>query len=108
MRYIYVSLITLRINFFRYLASGDLMASLAMSYRIGKSTVSGIIQETCEAIWKVLQPQVLEQPSQQDWIKIEDEFFKKWNFPHCIGAIDGKHVVIQVYLLDSLLLYINI
>ncbi|XP_018370117.1 PREDICTED: uncharacterized protein LOC108765771 isoform X2 [Trachymyrmex cornetzi] len=68
------------------------MALLAMSYRIGKSTVSGIIQETCEAIWEVLQPQVLEQPSQQDWIKIEDEFFKRWNFPHCIGAIDGKHV----------------
>ncbi|KYQ53565.1 Putative nuclease HARBI1, partial [Trachymyrmex zeteki] len=90
---------------FRYLASGDLMASLAMSYRIGKSTVSGIIQETCEAIWKVLQPQVLEQPSQQDWIKIEDEFFKKWNFPHCIGAIDGKHVVIQVYLLDRSTFY---
>ncbi|KYN50030.1 hypothetical protein ALC62_00057 [Cyphomyrmex costatus] len=86
----------------RYLASGDLMASLAMSYRIGKSTVSGIIQDTCEAIWKVLQQYVLDQPSQQDWIKIEDEFFRRWNFPHCVGAIDGKHVVIQVHLLISL------
>ena len=80
---------------YRYLASGDLMASLAMSYRIGKSTVSSIIQDTCEAIWEVLQYRVLFQPSQENWMKIADDFFERWNFPHCIGAIDGKHVVIQ-------------
>lgn len=80
----------------RYLASGDLMASLAMSYRLGKSTVSSIIQDTCEAIWLVLQHHVLFQPSQQRWKKIANDFFRRWNFPHCIGAIDGKHVVIQV------------
>lgn len=72
------------------------MASLAMSYRIGKSTVSSIIQDTCEAIWEVLQYRVLFQPSQENWMKIADDFFERWNFPHCIGAIDGKHVVIQV------------
>ncbi|XP_071652226.1 uncharacterized protein [Temnothorax longispinosus] len=79
----------------RYLASGDLMSSLAMSYRSGKSTVSGIIQETCEAIWETLQHRVLFQPSQQRWKEIADDFSTKWNFPHCIGAVDGKHVVIQ-------------
>lgn len=72
------------------------MASLAMSYRLGKSTVSGIIQDTCEAIWEVLQGRVLFQPSQQGWKEIAGEFLEKWNFPHCIGAIDGKHVMIQV------------
>lgn len=46
----------------RYLASGDLMSSLAMSHRLGKSTVSDIIQETCEAIWETLQHRVLFQP----------------------------------------------
>lgn len=82
---------------FRYLASGDLMSSLAMSFRIGKSTVSGIIRNICEAIWKVLSNRVLLQLSSHKWKRIADEFFGRWNFPHCIGAIDGKHVVIQVY-----------
>lgn len=72
------------------------MASLAMSYRIGKSTVSNIIEETCEAIWEVLRDRVLFQPSQQRWKKISNGFFRQWDFPHCIGAIDGKHIVIQV------------
>lgn len=31
----------------------------------------------------------------EEWLKISYDFEKKWNFPHCRGAIDGKHVTIQ-------------
>lgn len=24
-----------------------------------------------------------------------EEYERKWNFPHCLGALDGKHVVLQ-------------
>jgi hypothetical protein len=35
-------------------------------------------------------------PSDSDaWLRIESEFAERWNFPHCVGAIDGKHVTIQ-------------
>lgn len=34
--------------------------------------------------------------SHQMWKKIANEFAVKWQFPNCIGAIDGKHVSIQV------------
>jgi hypothetical protein len=30
-----------------------------------------------------------------DWIKIEKEFADKWNMPHCIGALDGKHITMS-------------
>lgn len=31
----------------------------------------------------------------QDWQNISNEFSSKWNFPNCVGAIDGKHIIIQ-------------
>lgn len=32
-------------------------------------------------------------PSKETWIENEEQFNVLWNFPNCIAAIDGKHVI---------------
>ena len=72
------------------------MQTVSFSYRVGHTTVAKIIHKTCTAIWDALMPVYLTAPStEKAWKKISDDVFSLWNFPHCIGAIDGKHVVIQ-------------
>lgn len=79
----------------RYLASGDSMTSISYAFRIAHNTVSKIIAETCEEIWATLKEEVFLQFNETNWQTISEDFNERWNFPHCIGAIDGKHIVIQ-------------
>ena len=77
----------------RYLATGDSHQTIAFSYRLGHSTVNRIIPETCLAIWEALSPVYVHCPSTtKEWEDVAKEFWEKWNFPLCIGALDGKHV----------------
>ena len=81
---------------------------------MGRSTVCGIVRETCRALWSVLQPECVKAPSKkEEWLAISRNFEQMWNFPSCIGnyvyyflqcltnpalvkrAIDGKHIVMQ-------------
>ena len=81
--------------YFRFLASRNSFQSLAFTYRMGRSTVSGIFEEAREALWKNLQPIVMPELNTEIWKASENVFTEKWNFPHCIAAIDGKHVHIK-------------
>ena len=79
----------------RYLATCDSQQSQSFNFGIGKSTICHIIQETCIGIWNALRDVYLKSPSSSSvWEGIAIEMFEEWNFPHCIGALDGKHVLI--------------
>ena len=79
---------------FRFLAHGDSYASLHARYKCGLSSISRFVPEVCDAIWKVLQPRYMPAATEETWKESEAGFRHRWNFPNCIGAIDGKHVVI--------------
>ena len=80
----------------RYLATGESQASLSFNYRIGRSTVCEILNEVPETIWNSLSPiSVVFPGSPEEWKRISKDFWNLWGFPLCLGAIDGKHCVIN-------------
>ena len=80
----------------RFLASGDSRTSLTYLFRMGKKSVSRIVSDTCEGIAKVLLPVYMSPPETEvQWRRISQEFQDIWQFPHVVGALDGKHIVIE-------------
>lgn len=82
-------------SLYRYLASGDSFVSLAFNYRLGKTTVGRSVHIVCAAIEKKMMELFLPKPTVNTWKEVAQGFWEKWNFPNCLGALDGKHVVIQ-------------
>ncbi|XP_060808111.1 uncharacterized protein LOC132903550 [Amyelois transitella] len=75
----------------RYLATGDSLYTLEALHRVARSTISLFIPEVCDAIYNVLKD-YMRIPGSEDWKRIEHGFRTKWNFPGCVGALDGKHI----------------
>lgn len=62
---------------------------------MGFSTVRGIVQEVCKAIVEILGPMVMPPPTEETWKKVTEGYKNLWNFPNCLGALDGKHINIR-------------
>ncbi|XP_070167466.1 putative nuclease HARBI1 [Polyergus mexicanus] len=77
----------------RFLATGNIFVDLSYSTRIAYNILSRLIIETLKAIVIVLEGEVLMCPStSSEWEASAGQFHAQWQFPHCIGALDGKHV----------------
>ena len=60
------------------------------------SSISQIIPEVCKALYDVLKDEYLSPPSRREqWKQIAQQFDAKWQFPHAVVAIDGKHINVQ-------------
>ncbi|XP_046977381.1 putative nuclease HARBI1 [Vanessa cardui] len=79
----------------RVLATGQTYEDLKFSSIISPQILSKIIPETCWAIYRCLRHYIKMPATENEWRNTAEEFEKKWHFPHCVGAIDGKHIAIE-------------
>ncbi|XP_047104825.1 uncharacterized protein LOC124743698 [Schistocerca piceifrons] len=79
----------------RFLATGESYKSLSFLHRIFVPSISHIIMQVCTAIRDVLKDKYLKAPTtEREWQLTADMFDELWQFPNCLGAMDGKHVAI--------------
>lgn len=80
----------------RFMATGELYrSSMRYSHRMPHNTLSVVIRQVAVAIHEAYKDEVWVLPSTpEQWKEVADGFSQRWNFHHCIGAIDGKHVEI--------------
>lgn len=79
-----------------YLCTGRFNKSLNVASIASISSISKIVSETGSATLEVWRDEVLRSPeTEQQWRAISDCFLDHWNFPHTLGALDGKQIRIQ-------------
>lgn len=49
-----------------------------------------LLRKQCNVYFLFQLPQ-----SEEEWEAIAEQFQEKWNFPNCVGAIDGKHINVK-------------
>ncbi|CAN8013038.1 unnamed protein product, partial [Ixodes pacificus] len=77
----------------RYLATGESHHPLSRQFRLGHSSVNDLIAETCTALYEELKTNCLQTPkTEDDWQAVIKGFRENWQYPNCVGAMDGKHV----------------
>ena len=80
----------------RYLATGNTYQDIHYGFRCGANTISLAVPEVCQALLDEFAEEYMSCPIEEEqWLKIAEEFNRRWNLPHCCGALDGKHVAIK-------------
>ena len=72
----------------RFLATRNSSKCISYSFRVSHNIACEFVIEVCQAIIDEYADEVT--PTTPDgWKEVADDFWKRWNFPHCIGIIDG-------------------
>ncbi|XP_065061359.1 uncharacterized protein LOC135688440 [Rhopilema esculentum] len=79
----------------RFLATGETYRSLCFQFRISRAAISYIIVQVCKAIRIHLAEYMTVPNTTKEWSVISAKCGERWNYPNCIGAVDGKHIVMQ-------------
>ena len=62
---------------------------------MGASTICGITSRVMEVVWNNLYPIHMPVPTEERLLEIARIFYSTWKIPHCIGAIDVRHIKIK-------------
>ena len=66
-------------------------------FRVPHDTNRGIIRDVCKAIVATQAGDVINTHTEPElWKVIAENFQAKWQFPHTLGALDGKHVHVAI------------
>ena len=79
-----------------YLADEGRIRKTANAFGMSRSSVSVIIRRVCFTICQCMGPQLICLPKTEGEVKKRvDNFFDRWLFPQCLGAVDGTHIDIK-------------
>nr|CAI5844660.1 unnamed protein product [Callosobruchus analis] len=78
----------------RFLGSGCTYTELHYEYRMGIATISLIVKSMCNVIWVTISEDAFLSLDCDEtiWRDVANGFMTRTNFPHCVGATDGKQV----------------
>ncbi|XP_014281041.1 putative nuclease HARBI1 isoform X2 [Halyomorpha halys] len=79
----------------RFLATGDSLSSIQYQYRVPKCSISKFLPDVFDAIYESLRDYIRVPETVSEWNDIQKGFNDLWNFPHCVGCIEGKHILLQ-------------
>ena len=80
----------------RHLATDDSYTTLQYALRVTSPTIEKFVPEVCDAITRAYRDQVMRCPIlPEDWLLVKSVFCWRWNFPHALGALDGRHIPIR-------------
>ena len=79
-----------------YLADEGRMRKTANSFGLSRSSVSIIVRKVCRVICEHLGPQLIQLPRTEAEVKKKVAMFSsRYDFPQCLGAVDGTHIEIK-------------
>uniref|UniRef100_A0A3Q1G1T0 DDE Tnp4 domain-containing protein n=1 Tax=Acanthochromis polyacanthus TaxID=80966 RepID=A0A3Q1G1T0_9TELE len=84
---------------FKNISTIGYLLNMQYAWRVPHNTISLVVREVVEAIIEEYTDELLFCPTtEQGWRDLADQWYQRWNFPHTVGAIDGKHVACKAPL----------
>ena len=62
---------------------------------IGRPTITKFLPKVLSSIIRHLKAFGTVPSTTEEWLSIEERFRKRWDHPHVLGAIDGKHILMM-------------